>query len=206
VEASAAAFRGIFDWYRELGHQVSPLLVLDLLGRQTAAVRSLAGGAGDPEQRRRLVLLAARFAEYTGWMAQEAGDEAGAAAWTRDAARLAASVGGTDLVQFALVRGADMALYRDDGAQTVELAWRAQADPAVAPRVLGLAAQREAQGHALTGDYDACMRALDRSVELLAAAGLSNGGDPPVGATSLTAPATVVTGWALHDLGRPARA
>src|SRR5262249_29714588 len=153
-----------------LGHQVSPLLVLDLLAQQSVAVRSLAGGGGDPQQRRRLVLVGAPVGQDTRLVGPGGRDEGAAAGRAQDAAPAAGSVGDTDLVQFALVRGADLALYRDDGVQTVALARRAQANPGVAPRVLGLAAQREAQGHALIGDYDACMRALDRSTELLAEA------------------------------------
>jgi hypothetical protein len=171
-------------------------------------VHELATHTRDPEQHRRLTLLAARYAEYTGWMAQESGNEAGAIRWTEIAAGLARSVGGTDLVQFALVRGADLALYRDDAMQTIRLAQRAQADDRVAARLRGLAAQREAQGHALANDYAACMCALDRSATLLAASADNEGsdGNPAVGSTSLSTQVGVVTGWALYDLGRPADA
>jgi len=203
LDVTAAVFRGIFDRCRELGHQVSPVVVLEVLAQQTRTVRAVARVAGDPARRRRLTLLAARFAEYTGWMAQESGDDRAAVRWTESAVRIAAPVGGTDLVQFALVRGADLALYRDDAVQTIALAQRAQADPRVAARVRGLAAQREAQGHALAGDYDACMRTLDRAAALLAQAAANSDGDPAVGSTSLAEPGAMITGWALYDLGRP---
>lgn len=208
LDATITTFRAFFDHFRELGHQISPRLVLDLLVRHTSKVQMLAAAAREPEQHRRLTLLAARYAEYTGWMVQESGDEARAIQWTDMAAWLARSVGGIDLVQFALVRRADLALYRDDAAQTVELARRAQADPTVAPRVLGLAAQREAQGHALANDYAAYMRALDRSATLLAAGPGNEGsdGNPAVGSTSLAGQIDLVAGWALYDLGRPAEA
>jgi hypothetical protein len=209
LDATVATFRGIFEQCRDLGHQVSPLMVLDLLARPATMVRALAAEARDPEQHRKLTLLAARYAEYTGWMAQESGNDAGAMRWTEHAARLAGSVGDTDLVQFALVRGADLALYREDATRTIELAQRAQADDQVPARLRGLAAQREAQGHALAADYDACMRALERSAALLAAGTDSEGsGNPPVGSASLSAPVAtaLTTGWALYDLGRPVEA
>jgi transcriptional regulator with XRE-family HTH domain len=210
LDDTVGTFRVIFDQYRELGHQVSPRMVLDLLARPTGMVRALATGARDPDQHRRLMLLAARYAEYTGWMAQESGDNADAMRWTAFAARLAGAVGGTDLVQFALVRGADLALYQADATRTIELAQRAQADDRVAARLRGLAAQREAQGHALAGNHGACMRALDRSATLLAAdaGGEGSDGNPPVGSTSLSAPVAtaITTGWALYDLGRPVEA
>jgi transcriptional regulator with XRE-family HTH domain len=206
LEDTAAAFRAIFQQYRDLGHQVSPLVVLNQLVLQTATVHALATGAREPDQHRRLMLLAARYAEYTGWMAQESGNETDAVRWTDVAARLADSVGGTDLVQFALVRRADLALYREDAAQTIRLAQQAQADDRVAARLRGLAAQREAQGHALAGDYDACMHALDHSATLLATRDDGSDGNPTVGSTSLTGQVGLVTGWALHDLGRPVEA
>jgi transcriptional regulator with XRE-family HTH domain len=206
LDATAAQFQAIFARCRELGHQVSPVVVLDMLVQHTRTLCALSGAATDPVRRRRLVLLAARFAEYTGWMAQEAGDERAAVDWTGSAVRLAGAVGDADMVQFALVRGADLALYRDDAAGTIDLARRAQADTRVTPRVRGLAAQREAQGHALAGDYGACMRALDRADALLAAAGTREDGAPVVGSTTLAEQGAAIAGWALHDLGRTAEA
>jgi transcriptional regulator with XRE-family HTH domain len=204
LDETAADFRSVFDVLRGMGHRVSPLFLLDLLAAHTARVEELARGASDPARSRRLLVLAARFAEYTGWMAQESGDESAAARWTASAARLAEAGGDTDLVRYALVRGADLALYRNDAAQTIALAQQAQADPRVAARVRGLAAQREAQGHALAGDYDACMRTLDRAALWLAedTPGTADGG-PAIGTTSMTDPVAMITGWALHDLGRP---
>ena len=64
---------------------VSPTLVLPVVTAQTRLTLAMAAAARDGE-RRALLVLAARYAEYTGWMAQEAGDEAAAIAWTTEAA------------------------------------------------------------------------------------------------------------------------
>lgn len=71
------------------------------------------------------------------------------------------------MASYAWERRALTALYNGDAEATVALARRAGECSGVSPRVLGLAARREAQGHALGGDKGAYQRALDRSRELL---------------------------------------
>jgi tetratricopeptide (TPR) repeat protein len=185
-------------------------------------LRGLASAAGTAT-RDRLLLLAGRCAEYAGWMAQEAGDDKGAAWWTNCATDLAAAAGDADLAAYTLVRRAEIALYRDDAARTIALAQQAQRSPGTSARVRGLAAQREAQGHAIAGDYDGCRHLLDRAAALLdaasqqpAAAGpgqvatTSPGqlavASPPLGSSTVPNLDEVVTAWCLHDLGRPADA
>ena len=198
-------FDRLFDYYRLLGHQASPVLVLPMLTAQTHILRTLAGQADDPELARPLRLRAARYAEYAGWMAQEAGNDSAAIWWTDAAVALADAGGDRDLAQFIrCFRGADIALYRDDAAQTIHLARQAQAEPGVAAGIRTLAMEREAQGHALAGNYHACLSTLDRAAELLSV-GESEGGRP-FGTTSLSDPIAVITAWSLHDLGRPAEA
>jgi hypothetical protein len=173
---------------------------------QTQAVRGLAASATGSAERVALLRLAARCAEFAGWMAQEAGDDRIALGWTRTAAEIAVTVDDWDLRAHAWVRQALITLYGEDAAQTVELAQRAQADRRASQRIRGLAALREAQGHALDGDYGACRRALDRGRELLDGAepaGAGSTGTPALGPTSVSDLGAVVTGWCLHDLGRP---
>jgi hypothetical protein len=86
--------------------------------------------------------------------------------------------------------------------QTIALAQRAQAASWCHPRIRGLAALREGQGHAIAGHYDACRRALDRAVILLAAAELHPSEDPVIGSWTVPSPVGLVTGWCMHDLGR----
>ena len=203
-------FSALFREVRRLGQVTGPGVVLPMVIAQTQAVRGVAAAAGESPERTALLRLAARFAEFAGWMAQEAGDDRIAAGWTREAVEIAGAAGDRELEAHAWVRRALITLYRDDHQQTVELARRGQSDPRVSPRIRGLAALREAQGHALGGDHDACRRALDRGRELLAEAG-GGGAQPPadvpaLGPASVPDMAAVVTGWCLYDLGRPAAA
>jgi hypothetical protein len=201
--STAAGFRTVFDGLRGLGLVVSPTVVLPMVAEQVRWLAALAGAARDAD-RTAVLLVGSRCAEYAGWMAQEAGDDTAAAGWTDLATRMADAGGDPELVVYALVRQAELCLHRRDAARTVSLSLRAQDDPRAPARVRGLAAQREAQGRALAGDHDGCMRALDRSRELLSR---RPGGDAlPLGPSSVPNSDGLVTGWCLYDLGLPERA
>ncbi|MBT2232300.1 helix-turn-helix transcriptional regulator [Nonomuraea sp. NEAU-A123] len=193
--------RTLFDNYRQLGQVAGPGALLPALIAQTHSLQELSSGTG-PRTRGGLLQLASRYAEYAGWMMQEIGNDQGALWWTRHAVDLAAAGGDRDLAAYGHVRHALVTLYRDDAAQTIELARRAQ-KPMLPPRIRGLAAQREAQGHALAGDYDACMRSLDRARVLLTGVRSQPDGPPVIGTTNLPDPVGMITGWCLYDLGRP---
>ena len=189
-------FQELFAEQRLLGRTVSPTLVLPMVMAQTRLTLAMAGAARGPE-RAALLVLAARYAEYTGWMAQEAGDEQAALAWTSEAARAATAGGAPELARYALVRRAEIDLYRGDVAGVVEHSVRAQRGR---DRVTGLALEREAQAHALAGERAESERAADRAQETFAAAGAEGAGLGPLSAPNRHA---LVTGWSLFDLGRP---
>ena len=194
--------RQLFGHFRRMGQAVPPGLVLPALVAQTGLLEQ-ASARTSGATRVGLLRLASRYAEYTGWLVQESGDDKGALQWTARAVALARAGQDHDLAAYAQVRRALVAMYRGDAAQTIALARRAQ-DSGLPPRIRGLAAQREAQGHALAGDHTASMRCLDRARALL-------GADPDRGATALGSthledPVAMATGWCLVDLGRPAQA
>ena len=197
------ASRSLFTHYRRLGQSVEPGFLLPGLIAQTHTLRELAAHTDD-STRRDLLALGSRYAEYVGWLVQESGDEQGALRWTQSAVDLAAAGGDRALAGYALVRRALITLYQDDAGQTVALARQAQSGT-LPPRIRGLAAQREAQGHALAGDHRACLRALDRARVLLARAEGSPDA-PVIGSMHLPDSVGMVTGWCLVDLGRPQEA
>ncbi|CAM4077810.1 helix-turn-helix transcriptional regulator [Kibdelosporangium persicum] len=201
------AFRTLFEQTRKLGQIAGPSVVLPTVIAQTHTLRGMAAKASSPT-RVELLRLASRYAEYAGWMTQEAGDDRGSLWWTRTAVDLATAAGDTELKTYALIRQALITLYRDDAAGTIELAQQAQADPATPLRIQGLAALREAQGHALACDPDQCFRALDRAEHLLAKAADETSDGMALGPASVTShrQQAMVTGWCLHDLGRSEQA
>lgn len=198
-----AVFQDQLRLMRWLGQSNAPAALLPQLRTQAAAVTALAAQASG-STRTSLLVIAARFTEYAGWMAQEAGDVAGALGWTAKAVELAQAGGDDHLADYALVRRALIALYNGAARETIALSRRAQ-ESAVPPRIRGLAAQHEAQGHALEGDEKECLKGLDRARDLLTASTAAT--DTPVlGPTHLPDPVAMVTGWCLHDLGRPRKA
>jgi Helix-turn-helix domain len=201
-ERVIAGIRTTFEHLRELGMQTSPVVVLEPLIAQVHTVCALARENPEPI-RARLLLLAARIAEYTGWMSQEAGDEQNALWWTRHAAELTSASGNQEIASYAFVREAGLALYRQDPISTVDLARQAQRIGPAGPRTLALAARREAQGHALMGDRDSYQRAMDRAVELLDSSPSDTRAYPVLGSTAPD-PVELARGWALCDLGQPA--
>jgi transcriptional regulator with XRE-family HTH domain len=199
-----ALFGQRFDQARSLGQVLSPGLMLPTLIGETHMLRGLAAGAttdGAPLWR-----LAAQFSEFVGWMVQELGEDRQAMWWTHYATQMAAIGGDNSFRPYALFRHADIALHADDPLFTIELARRAEVDPASTARVRGLAVQREAQGHAMLGDRESCFRALDRSAALLDEAKRTPTEAPILGTTRTPDPTGMARGWCLFDLGRPAEA
>jgi hypothetical protein len=199
-ERVVAGLRTSFEHLRRLGAQTSPTVVLESLVALERTVDSLARDNPEPV-RSQLLLLAARIAEYAGWLHQEAGDEPRASQWTRYAVELARDGGDREIVSYAYVREAGLALYRHDPMATIALARQAQQVSRVSNRTLGLAARREAQGHALAGDRDSCERALDRAAELIGSSTVDKRAYPVLGSTAPD-PLGLARGWALVDLGR----
>jgi transcriptional regulator with XRE-family HTH domain len=196
----AGIFRAQLDFYRKLGQTSEPATLVPQLAGQLTIIQKIAAHTGQHASQP-LLIIASRYAEYTGWLVQETGTDFGALRWTRQAIDLANAAGDSHFAAYGLVRHALMTLYRGDAAQTTQLAERAQAST-LPPRIRGLAAAREAQGHAIAADYDSTMRALDRASALLSAATL-DAGQPVIGTANLVDPAEMIRGWCLYDLGRP---
>ncbi|MEV0218883.1 helix-turn-helix transcriptional regulator [Streptomyces sp. NPDC050704] len=202
-----SAHRGLLDQYRRIAQLSPPDALIPALAEHTKALHTLSAQA-TPRTGNGLLALSARFAEFTGWMAQEAGDDEAAVRWTDHAVALADVSGDQDLASYALVRRALITYYQGKPADTIALAAGALSDR-LPPRIRGLAAQRRAQGHALAGDYDACMRDLDRARDLLVRATADTAPTAPtpvLGPTHLDDPVSMITGWCLLDLGRPRQA
>jgi hypothetical protein len=191
----------MFHRLRQLGQVSSPTLVLPML---TAHLQTLCAMArlSEADERQAPLRLASRFAEFTGWMAQEAGDEAACQRWTAHAVRLARAGEDDQLPWFAFVRGADLALYDDDPVSMLVLTRKIDHSRA-STNIKAVAAQRLAQGYALSGDYGGYRRALSLAAELVRSAPSPG---PRLGSTHLPDPVAMTEGWSLVDLDRPAEA
>jgi len=196
------AWHAIYRDLRKAGQSAPPTLVIPMAASAVDCLQGLALGLRPP-RREEALRLASHFGVYAGWMAQENSDDVGAVAWTTRAVELAEAAGDYGLAAYALVRKGLIALYHDDHSTVIQLAQQAQARTTDA-RILGLAAQREAQGHAMAGDSVVCMRALAEASRHFASVEVTD--DPRAltfGTSTLTDPATMVAGWCLFDLGKP---
>ncbi|GAA3385222.1 helix-turn-helix transcriptional regulator [Cryptosporangium minutisporangium] len=199
-EPPLAEIGRVLEDLRTIGHGSRPALVIPMLVGGLHLLRQLAGRAS-ARSKREVLRLATRFADYTGWMAQETGDERAALWWTDFAMALARAAEDSDSAAYALVRKAELALYRGDWSTAISLVESAQ-QHSRDPVVLSIAAQREAQGRALSGDERGCRRALERARRTAAA----EVGRPPqrasYGSHSLADPIAFAAGWSLYDLGQ----
>ncbi|WP_244282413.1 hypothetical protein [Micromonospora chersina] len=192
----------MFDVLRQQGHAASPAALLPALAAQFGVLRAAAGSARGLA-RQQLLGVGAHYAEYAGWMVQEAGDGVGALALTDTAAALARAAGDDALAEYALLRRADIALYQRDGRLVVEWASRVvRGSPS--PLVRGLAAQRMAQGWAVLGDASRCLSALELAIDAMAAADeVASGSGIVLGSGGGGRLMEIVRGWCYLDLGRP---
>lgn len=185
---------------RRTGQNVGPGTMLHALRGQLLAIGSLIA-ATDIQEQPSLIWIAARYADYAGWMAQEAGHDATALRLIERAVQLAKEVGDPEMAAHATVREALVTLYRNDADLTITLARRAQRLAADLPRVRGAAALREGQGHALAGNELRFRDAMERAQLAYAEAG-DDASVVPLGSSILRDPVTAATGWSLSDLGR----
>ncbi|MEV6555191.1 helix-turn-helix transcriptional regulator [Nocardia sp. NPDC051756] len=189
----------VFDHTRRLGRTTSPSIVLPLAVTQAHAATTAARQSSH-QHRPQLLHHAARTAEFAGWMAQECGDDVGAAWWTEHAVGLATAAGDTSMTSYSLVRKAVLSLYRADSSSTVGLTEQVLDNSAINPRIRWLAALGAAQGYAIGSDQSNAMRALERAAELWEHAHRM-GADDHLGPSALDGRSLLIEAWCHYDLG-----
>src|SRR5205085_2430322 len=103
-----AGYGRILQELRDIGRSCGPRFVAASLRSITQVLTDAASHCGGG-QSGEIWLLASRFAEYTGWMAQEAGNPVEALRWTDRAACWGAHGGDETVAAYALVRRAFIA-------------------------------------------------------------------------------------------------
>jgi len=140
-----------------LGPALAQLDVLDTLRKQTR-----------PPAAKPLLRVLAQYAEFVGWLQQDSGDLHAAMYWSDRATQWAQSAGDYQMVAYMLIRKSNIACLSDNATTVIELAAAAQDVPGgIDPKIVALAAQQEARGWAILGDFDHCRRKLDTAGELL---------------------------------------
>jgi hypothetical protein len=122
------------------------------------------------EGRAELLTVGARYAEFAGWLHQDAGDPKAAAYWSDRAMGWAQAAGNDLMVSYVLMRKSNQASSQGDANRALGLARASlRGQDRLSPRARALALRQEARGHALSGNPTECARALDAAREQAAA-------------------------------------
>ncbi|MDH6137464.1 hypothetical protein P3T37_006896 [Kitasatospora sp. MAA4] len=154
-----------------------------------------------------LLTLGARIAEFLGWLHQDLGDFTQATYWSDRAMEWAQQTGDDVMAAYVLFRKSNQATARRSPQQAVSLARAAQRAPGVTVTIRALAAQQEAQGHALLGNPRFAQLKFDEAHELALAGAAASQEDTALD-TSYCTPTYVEMQRAnyLIESGEPMRA
>ncbi|GGM67732.1 transcriptional regulator [Longimycelium tulufanense] len=121
-----------------------------------------------PDLRCQLFEVGALFAEFAGWLFDDAGQPAAGSMWSARAFEWAHAAQNPALISYILMRKAQQAVLTGDAAMAVGLASAAQQQRGPVPhRVVAIAAQQQAHGHALDHNEKAAVAAIDRAYSAL---------------------------------------
>lgn len=195
-------FGSLLHELRSQGHRITPLLVYPALVLHANLLKEVYESAAGAV-RMRLQRLLAHYYEYASWMAQELSRNDLAFRLIAMAEQFGAAGGADYLVPYARIRRADIALYRGDGPEVVDLASGAVDHAAANYWVRVAADQRQAQGLAMLCERRACEAALARADRRIVEE--CPGPNPVValGSSATRAANELVRGWCYFDLGRP---
>jgi transcriptional regulator with XRE-family HTH domain len=153
-------FAAMLDQYAATDHLVGHGPLLIAAQEQAAYLDKLARTAAGPS-RPELLTLSGRFAEFTGWLHQDAGDFKAAMFWTDRAMDCAHELGDPRGISYVLHRKSNIATDAGHPGPGLGLADAALRNgDQLTPRLRAVALRQRANAHAITGDREACLRAL----------------------------------------------
>lgn len=165
-------------WHMAAGRSSNPQTVARLVNADLPTVVDAAASA-PKALRDRTYVLAARYAEYLGWMQQEAGDFDAAMRSTAYASDLAQVAGWRPMVAYATIRRSRLWQYRRPG-YAAELASTVYARPGrLTPGLVAMGAAQAAEAYARDGQDTPSRRALDTASRALGR--VRPGDEPPIG-------------------------
>jgi transcriptional regulator with XRE-family HTH domain len=161
--------------YVKIDNLLGPAHLLDLTTLHLNFIGELLTIA-DGQVRTELLTVGTSYAEFAGWLYQDAGNPQLASYWTDHALSWAQTADNHLMISYVLMRKSNQASGLGDAGPTLDLAQAAlRGQDRLPPRVRALALRQKARGHALAGDPTACARALEAAHEQAAA--LENQGD-----------------------------
>ena len=159
----------ILSEYAKIDNLLGPAHLLALTSlhlRFISQLLTVASGTARSE----LLTVGARYAEFAGWLYQDAGNPQAAAYWSDRAMGWAQAAGNELMTSYVLMRKSNQASGLRDAPRTLALARAALRDPErLSPRARALALRQVARGQALSSEPAPCARALDVAREQVAA-------------------------------------
>lgn len=154
--------RALVDCDNVLG----PLGVVHTVRDHIRLIQQLRGDATGAD-RQALLQVQAEYAEFCGWLYQDAGDYRAAEYWTDRALSWSHAVESPELVAYVMVRKAQLAGDMNNPADAVDLADAARVLAPIRSRLAAMGAVYGAHGHALSGNRTASARAYDTALDLV---------------------------------------
>ncbi len=199
-----ARLRARHDQYQRTDKLLGPhLLLMAMPGHLAFIEEHLRDARGT--SRIDLLTIGARYAEFAGWLYQDAGEARAAMFWSDRAVEWAQQAGNRVLVAYVLMRKSNQASDERDAGRIIGLAEAALREPdPITGRVRALALRQEAHGYALDGDEVTCNRKLDEALSMVALS--ERNGDPGPGSycTDVYLELNRATCWL--ELSKPKRA
>ena len=173
---SVAFMDELLRTYAHADNEIGPRHLLHVASQHVVHLEPLLLDA-PAELRKEGLRLCSRFAEFAGWLSQDAGDLDAAQHWTDRALDFVEEIGDKQIRSYVLMRKSGVAAERRDHARSVSLAVASGRDGQdLWPRVRALSLRQQAVSHALVGDKRASQRAAGQAIEA-ALEGDQAGGD-----------------------------
>lgn len=165
---AVGAYEQLMVDYAAFDNSSGPKLVVNVVTRRaTTLIDQLAQSRGNAWAD--TARMAARYAEFAGWLHQDAGDPICAGRWTETALSIAHASGDEGMIAYTLMRRSNQAAEQDQVGMALGLADAALSTiGARTPRIRALGYRQKAAGLALTNDPSGCIDALTRARDEIA--------------------------------------
>ena len=141
-----------------------PGAVLPAVHGQIQVIRQLRADRRGTD-RKTLLILQAQYAEFAGWLHQDARDFQAAGFWLDRALEWSHGAADHEMATYVMARKSQLAGDMQDAASAIDLAGAAAAMARKRSRLKATAATYGAHGYALAGQRTACLRAIDGARE-----------------------------------------
>lgn len=169
-----ASLRGVLSEYARTDNAVGPGHLIGLAVQHVVELEQVAVEARG-SLRVQILALCSRFAEFAGWLCQDAGDLLDAERWTDRALDFIEGTDDAPTRVYLLMRKSSIAAERRDAVRAVNLAEAASGHDTgrLALQLQALSARQLAIAHAVSNNRLESDRAADAALELLAADGVN---------------------------------